>query len=98
MKNKEELKKVVLKVLSLDEDRNKMEEYLCSIDEELVYELYAVYYTGRDGKIELGSIDKDVEYNLKCSKYHTPGELLDKIIDNIMLNKLIPIGMKLLEL
>lgn len=97
MQNVEKLKEVIYKVLELDKNREELEKYLWSLDEKLVYELYAVYYCGRDGKIEL-SRNEDFEYNLNCLIGGQINDLIKKIKGNIALTRFLPKGMELLNL
>ena len=56
-----EIKEAVNKTIDLylKGDKNQMQEYLYNIEEKLLYSIYAVYYCGRDGEIEL-SITEDI--------------------------------------
>lgn len=99
MSKKEEIRVAVSKVLKLrrDNDEHKLQEYLHSIEEELVYKIFAVYYTGRDPEIS-SNIWRQFNYNLSSSKNHKVSEIISKIIGNIPVNELLEKGMKRLEL
>lgn len=97
MINKEDLKDAILKVLS-KMDKKELGIYLDSISDDLLYEIYAVYYLGQSGEIELGSVEEDFKYCLNCSKQQTPGVISGKIMDNPLLCPVLREGMDLLDL